>query len=253
MDDNIKVGITTACYNSEKTIHRTIESVLNQTYSNIEYIIIDGNSNDRTVQIAESYREQFRNKGYQYIIISEKDQGMYDAINKGIRLSNGELMGNVNSDDYYEPEAVEKMVDFYRKVNYDVAWGDDIIHTQSGRTYISKAKRNKYIWTTSGWIHPTMFAKRDILIKFPYACETMYDDFDFITAVYVAGKKICLINEPISNFSLGCGMSGKKGFRAAMDRVWIVYGIYRKYGMSRLYFIQRFCFEMIKMIYLWIG
>ena len=217
------------------------------------YIIIDGKSKDNTVEIAKSYESAFNKKGYKYIIISEKDNGMYDAINKGVRISNGTIVGNVNSDDYYEPDAVTKMVDFFNKEHFDVAWADDIVHTPNGKTYISKAKRNKYLWLTSGFIHPTMFAKRDILIQYPYACNNMHDDFDFITTIFKANKKISLLNEPISNFSLGYGMSGKKGFKAAMERVNNVYGIYRKHGMSRLYYVQRLFFEMGKMVYLWIN
>ena len=82
MNDSVKVSVVTVCYYSEKTIRDTIESVLNQTYSNIEYLIIDGKSADRTVEIAEEYRQAFEERGMEYIISSEKDHGIYDAMNK---------------------------------------------------------------------------------------------------------------------------------------------------------------------------
>ena len=90
------VSITTVTYNSEATLARTIESVLHQTYDNIEYLIVDGRSEDGTLEAAERYREQFRQRGYAYVIVSEPDRGMYDAMNKGIRLSHGEIIGNIN-------------------------------------------------------------------------------------------------------------------------------------------------------------
>ena len=91
----IKVSIITVCYNSEKTIRDTIESVLGQDYPEIEYIIVDGESQDKTLSIIESYHQSI-NK-----IISEKDNGMYDALNKGIENSSGDILGILHSDDIF--------------------------------------------------------------------------------------------------------------------------------------------------------
>ncbi len=112
---HIKVSIITVCYNSEKTIEKTIKSVLGQTYDNIEYIIVDGASSDGTMDIVSSYRERF---GDRLTVISEPDDGIYFAMNKGIERSSGELIGIINSDDWYETNAVEKMVEAYRE-NHD--------------------------------------------------------------------------------------------------------------------------------------
>ena len=79
------ISIITVCFNSEKTIRDTIESVLNQTYGEVEYIVVDGLSTDSTVRIAREYERKFAYKGYRDQIISEKDNGIYDAMNKGIR------------------------------------------------------------------------------------------------------------------------------------------------------------------------
>lgn len=116
----ILVSIITVCYNSEKTIAQTIESVLQQTYPNIEYIIIDGKSTDRTMEIVEKYRQQF---DHRLKVISEPDQGIYDAMNKGIRMAEGDLIGIINSDDFYEPEAVEEMLHLYKKDMCAVLYG----------------------------------------------------------------------------------------------------------------------------------
>lgn len=240
------VTIITVAYNSEKTIAKTIESVLNQTYSNIEYIIVDGASKDGTVNVAKSFREEFDAKeGRSLRIISEPDRGMYDALNKGAEMAGGEIVGQINADDWYELDAVEKMVFFYEKEHYDIAWGNLKVHKPSGEM-IKRAKIGK-LWTTSGWCHPAMFSKRTVLLEFPYALENMYDDFEFATRVHLANKKICTLDESIANFNFG-GMSTKKNFKETMQRVIISYEIYKKHGMSRFYWFHRFAMEMVKYI-----
>lgn len=107
MSDNYKVSIITACYNSEKTIERTLKSVLAQTYSNYEYIIIDGMSTDDTLKIIDAYRNAF---GSKLKVVSERDSGIYNAMNKGIKMASGELVGIINSDDWYEPDALQTIV-----------------------------------------------------------------------------------------------------------------------------------------------
>lgn len=240
------VTILTVSFNSETTIRRTIESVLNQTYGNIEYIIVDGASKDKTVDIAESYRALFEQKeGRSLQIVSEPDRGMYDALNKGAKLAHGDLVGQINSDDWYELDAVETMVNFYEKEHYDVAWGSIRLKKPSG-DMIKHAKIGK-LWTTSGWCHPGMFSKKNILLEFPYPLETMYDDFDYITSVYRAGMKVLTIDKIISNFTFG-GMSTKKSLKEVKKRIDITYSIYRKYGMSKLYWFHRVALELAKYV-----
>lgn len=239
------VTILTVAYNAEKTISRTIESVLNQTYENIEYIIIDGASVDKTVKVAKNYQKMFNEaSGRSLTIISEPDKGMYDALNKGAKLAHGKLVGQINADDWYESEAVATMVSLYEKEHYDVAWGN--IRIKKTRDMIKHAKIGK-LWTTIGWCHPGMFSRKEVLLKYPYALENMYDDFEFITRIYREGLKIVTIDKVISNFSFG-GMSTRKGWREVKKRVDITYSIYRKYGMSKLYYIQRWVIEIIKEI-----
>ena len=103
------------------------------------------------------------------------------------------------------------------------------------------------LWTTSGWCHPAMFSRKEILLQFPYPLESMYDDWDYITAVHQAGKKIVTTDHLISNFSFGDGgQSTKKSLREVKRRVDVTYGIYKKYGMSRFYWLYRWVFEMAK-------
>ena len=241
------VSILTVAFNSESTIKRTIESVLNQTYPNIEYLIIDGESSDNTVAIANAYKDEFKRKGFKFKIISEPDNGMYDALNKGAKLCSGELVGQINSDDWYETNAVEKMVNLFSRTNYDVAWGSIRIKKRYGD--IIKHARLGRLWTTTHWCHPGMFSRREILLQFPYALESMYDDFDYITAVRQAGKRIMVLDEVISNFTFGeGGKSTKQGIAEAKKRVDITYGIYKKHGMSRLYWLHRCLIEGLKVV-----
>lgn len=243
----ILVSILSVAFNSEATIARTIESVLNQSYKSIEYIIIDGASCDSTVAIAKSYQAKFLENGIVYRIISEPDKGMYDALNKGARLAHGEIVGQINTDDWYELDAVETMVKLYEKEHYDAAWGSIRIKKNTG-DLIKHAKIGLF-WTTTHWCHPGMFSKRETLLAYPYALESMYDDFDYITTVHQSGKKIVTIDHVISNFSFGKGgMSTKNGFQEAKLRVKTTYSIYKKHGMSKLYWFHRWLVEIYKML-----
>ncbi len=104
-----KITIITVCKNSAQTIEETIKSVINQKYENLEYIIIDGSSNDDTLQIVEKYKEKVTK------IISEPDKGIYDAFNKGLKFSTGDLIGFVNSDDILTENALKILLDYYQR------------------------------------------------------------------------------------------------------------------------------------------
>ena len=115
-----KVSIITVCYNSEKTIEETIQSVIAQDYSNIEYIIIDGCSSDNTMQIAEKYSGSISKK------FSEPDKGLYDAMNKGINAATGDIIGILNSDDiFYTNSIISDIVNLFdRDVTIDAVYGN---------------------------------------------------------------------------------------------------------------------------------
>ncbi|MCC7051561.1 MAG: glycosyltransferase [Bacteroidia bacterium] len=162
----IKVTIITACFNNQNTIRDTIESVINQNYPNIEYLIIDGKSTDKTLNILEDYRSKITH------IISEKDNGIYDALNKGISLATGDIIGFLHADDFLVHSKVishyincfksEKTAGVYADLQYVQADNTNKII----RNWISgNYKSNSFLW---GWMppHPTLFLRKEVYAKY---------------------------------------------------------------------------------------
>lgn len=246
MEEKLLISIVTAAYNSEKTIAQTIESVLNQTYTNIEYIIIDGLSSDGTVSIADSYRDKFTEKGISYRVVSEKDRGIYDAMNKGIRMANGQLIGLLNSDDWYEPVCAEVVAETYLKEPFDMMYADLRMIKRDGSTGIKRAKLRDYV-TTRDWNHPTTFLTKQIYGAYQYPNESVYDDLDMLLYMRSSHKKVVTVNRTLANYRLG-GASNRKSLKDAKERMVVKYRIYRKYGYSRLYLLEAVLMETAKFI-----
>jgi glycosyltransferase involved in cell wall biosynthesis len=158
----LKVSIITVSFNSAKTIADTIDSVLNQDFPEIEYIIVDGDSTDGTVDIIR----QNENRISQWI--SEKDQGMYDAMNKGIAMATGDVIGILNSDDVYmNSHVISEMMKLLQEKNAQVVFADLILVDQNNDNKVlryydsSHFHPDKFRW---GWMpaHPTVFVKREL-------------------------------------------------------------------------------------------
>lgn len=162
----MKVSIITACYNREKTIAGAIESVISQDYENIEYIIIDGASTDKSMDIIEKYRDEID------YLISEKDTGIYNALNKGIVNSTGEIIGLLHSDDFFYCEnTIKQIVGVFNATNADIVYANGMyVDPQNTnivkRIYKSKVFKNRYL--NFGWIplHTTIFVKKTIFEKY---------------------------------------------------------------------------------------
>ncbi len=204
---NVWVSIITVCYNSEKTIERTIKSVLEQTYKSIEYIIIDGASTDRTSNIIHQYEEAF---GDRLILVCEPDNGIYDAMNKGIKKASGEVIGIINSDDWYEPDAVEQVVDEYLnqdQKDFMVIYGRTGMIKDGELFKISKSSHDDLEEKMIS--HPSCF-----ITKKTYDTFGIYDvsypsvaDYDLMLRYKRTGKvNFIPIDAHIANFTLG-GMS----------------------------------------------
>lgn len=239
------VSIITVSHNSENTIRQTIEAVYSQSWQQIEYIIIDGASTDHTMDIVGEYQEKFEKKGMAYHYISEPDQGMYDAMNKGICMASGELIGIINSDDWYEPDAVECAVQSYRKQPYDLFYADLRIIGSRG-SLIKKAKDSRWV-TSRYWNHPTTFIPRAVYQKYQYQNKTLHDDWDLILRVRKAGARVCVENRVLANFRRD-GISHQKSIKKAMERANMKYEIYRDNGYSRWYVIECYGMELAKLV-----
>lgn len=167
----LKVSIITVTYNSENTLKDTIESVYNQTYNDIEYILIDGKSTDTTVDIIKNYISKFNDKHFEYKWVSEKDNGIYDAINKGIKMATGDIIGILNSDDYYYDNNVVKVIsEAFADKNTDCIYGNleyiDPISKKVRRRWKSKQFEPGLFqksWTPA---HPTFYCKKELYNKY---------------------------------------------------------------------------------------
>ena len=225
----MKVTVITICFNSEAVIKKTIESVLNQTYTDIEYIIIDGASKDKTVEIAESYKDTFAEKGIDYKIFSEPDKGIYDAMNKGIAKATGELVGLINSGDFYEPIMIETAVKAYEEKPYDIFYGDINLIKDNGQIIVKKSKYDK-LPTSRHWNHPTMVVRKAYYDEIgAYKCEGIHDDFEFFLRARKKNARITIKNVTLANFITG-GTSNQKSFKQCKKRCKDRYKAYRDNG-----------------------
>ena len=196
------ISVVTVCFNSEKTLKQTLESVLWQTYTNIEYILIDGKSTDNTLAIIVEYEERFKELGIRYIYISEKDKGIYDAMNKGIKMSSGEWVGIINSDDWYELDACENIIK--NSKGYDLVHGGVKYIDSEGSIEKILYTGEKY-WAKIGFSHPGIFIKRAIYQNIGAYNEKykLAADFDFICRISICKQfKIKLIENLIANYRL---------------------------------------------------
>lgn len=242
----MKISVITVAYNSEKGIGKTIESVLNQTYDDIEYLIIDGKSGDRTVEIAESYREALEARGITYRVISEPDGGIYDAMNKGIRLAAGDITGLLNSEDTYEPEALQTVAETFGKTDCELMFADIRIYKPNGRSIVKRARLRNY-QTSRDWNHPTTFVRADVQKANPFRNLGIHDDYGFFLQMKRQNRRIVIVNRVLANFRLG-GASNRKSLRAAVGRIRDRYRYcYRINGYSRWYLAECVAIEAAKM------
>jgi glycosyltransferase involved in cell wall biosynthesis len=163
----MRVSIITICYNRSQTISNCINSVLQQDYVHIEYIVIDGNSKDGTVDIIQSYHDRITH------FISEPDKGMYDAINKGFALATGDIVGLMHSDDvFYDSTVISKIVEgFKNNPNTDAIYGNGIYVTNDEEEKLVRDRiggEYDYKKLKKGWLplHPTVYIRKSIIDKY---------------------------------------------------------------------------------------
>ena len=211
---NPRISIITVCFNSAATIERTIESVLKQTYQNYEYIIVDGKSTDNTLDIVRKYEPYFNGK---MKVVSEPDKGIYDAMNKGIRLATGELIGIINSDDYYELDALESILGSFFDDKYVVLYGLQ-------RTLRNGREINVVLYHHSNIdnqmiTHPTCFISKQVyedygLYSIKYKSSA---DYEFmLRLIHDTDVVFRPVYKIITNFELGGMSSSETGYRETL-------------------------------------
>ena len=203
---SMKVSIITSCFNREATIGNTIESVLSQTYSDIEYIVVDGASTDRSLNVINHYADRIDK------IISEPDHGMYEGVNKGLRLTTGEIVGLMHSDDFfYSTQTVNHIVQLFERTSADLVYGNGLFVDAEDTNKIirkwisgfySKAKMRR------GWLplHPTVYVRRACLDKLGLYDESfkIAADSDWlIRYMYEGDLKIAYLDEYVVKMRMG--------------------------------------------------
>lgn len=164
----MKISIVTVVYNSANVIKSAIDSVLNQTYANIEYIIIDGKSTDGTVEIIQSYGDKISK------FVSESDSGIYDAMNKGLNLATGDVVGILNSDDFYiSNDVILRVVDVFKEHQVESMFADLVYVRPENLEKVVRYYDSSHFSPVKfayGWMpaHPTFFCKREVYERYGY-------------------------------------------------------------------------------------
>jgi len=239
----MKVTIITVCYNSEKYIRSAIESVLSQTYKDIEYVVVDGNSSDTTVDIIKSYEPQFCGR---MKWTSEKDNGIYDAMNKGIAMATGDIIGILNSDDLFTTsDSIKKIVSIFSEKDIDCTYADLYYVSQNDTDKIIRNWRSgKRMAFSKGWhpAHPTFYTKKAIYQQYGLFNLTYKFAADFelmlrfvekynISTSYLAEALVKMRLGGITNKSLNNIIKGNiecyKAFKENGIPVSVFYSLYR--------------------------
>ena len=241
----MKISIVTATYNSAATVRNTIESVLGQSYGDFEHIIVDGLSKDDTVAICRSYEERYRGR---LRIISERDRGIYDAMNKGLRLATGDVVGILNSDDFYSDEGVLAAV--ARELaqgKADAVYGD--IHYVRGedlkrcvRYYSSRYFRRWMMVMGYQPAHPSFYCRRECYERygaFDISLRIAADFENLLRLIYKHRIKTRYI--PMDFVTMREGGASTDGLSSHMR---ILREHYRAYGKNGVY--AGYCLDVLR-------
>lgn len=201
----MKISVITICYNNENEIISTVRSVINQTYTEIEYIIVDGHSKDKTLERINGFKDKISK------IISEPDSGIYDAINKGIKYATGDIVGLIHAgDELYDNNVITKIAHHFSNCNIDAMYGHSKIYSKDGSRLIRINKSPEYRKNLFriGWFpsHQSFYAKRELFDRLGYykKCYSIAGDYELLFRfIYVNKIKVKLLNEFVVKFKYG--------------------------------------------------
>lgn len=211
----MKISIITVCFNSSKTIEKTFQSIKNQSYQNIEYIVVDGGSSDDTLKIIKDYSSCISN------YISESDKGLYDAMNKGIAMATGDIIGILNSDDIFVDNYVlEKVAKFHTKNSIDASVGNITQFNKNDKVIRKYSAKN---WSPNklkiGFMpaHPAIFFKRDLFENYgKYRLDFVSGaDYELIIRFFLRNKITWKYSDITTTAMLigGISSSGYKSYK----------------------------------------
>ena len=232
------ISVITVCFNSASVINDTIESVLNQKYDNIEYIVIDGDSTDGTIEILKSFAQAFEDKNIAYNWISEKDGGIYEAMNKGIKRASGEWLNFMNAGDLFFDSGVLNKLSPYLSPALALVYGSKIQHGEIIVPHPIQTLEKGLIMAC----HQSMFFnKAKLKDELMYDCQyKIYGDYELVNKIYLKyTSKILYVNHPVSIFQ-GGGISEKPSFQKRKDKYLILYRTYGLIGLVRALFYRFF-------------
>jgi len=199
-----KVSIITICLNNVNSIKATIESVINQNYSDIEYILIDGGSSDGTLEIISDYKDGIAK------IISEPDRGLYDAINKGLKLATGDVVGLIHAGDrLFDNYVIEKIASFFIDNHVDIIYGHSLLVNEFDKPVrVNRSPRFRRSLVARGWMpsHQSIYLRRHLLMQYGYYNLRLHPSSDyefFLRYFYFNCLRIKLLDVYILKFAMG--------------------------------------------------
>ena len=226
----MKISVITVCYNSEKTIEQTIQSVISQKYDDLEYIIIDGGSTDRTLDIIDRYRNNIS------VFISEPDNGLYDAMNKGMNLMSGDIFAFLNSDDWYAPGTLKKVNYYFEKNDTCMVSGNIFLHNNGENKKLVLDRSNKEdVFLRLVYPHPALFSRKEVYMRVG-GFNTKYRiaaDVDWVMRVCSSGYKVLCVDDYFTYFREG-GLSSEKRYESLIEQYHAAIQCIQKYHKEYL-------------------
>ncbi len=212
-----KISIITICLNEEKTISRTIESVLNQTYSNIEYIIKDGGSSDNSNEIISRYREKLESRNIKFCYLTGKDSGIYDAMNIALKEATGEWVNFMNAgDSFYSPYVLSDLFNNKQWTKCGILYGHTLCELERGYRYVQINNHNRLI-DGIGISQQVCFVRKELLDKYPFSKRyKILGDFDFLLKMYSLNVSFINVNLIIANYNRQ-GVSSRHIYETTME------------------------------------